>query len=122
LFDSLKYIPLNKQGDSYLTFGGQVRDRYEYFNNNLFGNGPQSPDGYNLIRVLLDADLHLSPYFRVLPRNQRHGTGSRRRPRPSDVNEIDLYQAFADLTFPITTDTSFTLRGGRQGMVLARSV
>src|SRR5260370_36295534 len=48
LFDSLKYIPLNKQGDSYLTFGGQEGDRDEYFNNKLFGNGPQSPDGYNL--------------------------------------------------------------------------
>src|SRR5208282_4120582 len=33
LFDSLKYIPLNKQGDTYLTLGGQIRDRYEYFNN-----------------------------------------------------------------------------------------
>src|ERR1022692_305864 len=32
LFDPLKYIPLDKQGDTYLTFGGQVRDRYEYFN------------------------------------------------------------------------------------------
>src|SRR5579859_2565526 len=33
LYDKLKYIPLNKRGDWYLTFGGELRDRYEYFNN-----------------------------------------------------------------------------------------
>src|SRR5271166_5497274 len=33
LLDSLKYIPLDKQGNAYLTFGGQLRDRYEYFDN-----------------------------------------------------------------------------------------
>lgn len=118
LFDSLKYIPLDKQGDSYLTFGGQVRDRYEYFDNNLFGSGPQSPDGYNLIRVLLDADLHLSPYFRVFVQGiSATEQGRDGGPRASDVNQEDLYQAFADFTLPITTDASFTLRGGRQVMV-----
>jgi hypothetical protein len=118
LFDSLKYIPLDKQGNTYLTFGGQLRDRYEYFDNYLFGNGPQSRDGYNLIRVLLDADLHLSPYFRVFTQGiSATEQGRDGGPRPSDVNEIDLYQAFADLTLPITTDASFMLRGGRQVMV-----
>ncbi|HEY1254508.1 MAG TPA: hypothetical protein VGF01_06980, partial [Terracidiphilus sp.] len=57
LFDPLKYIPLDKQGDIYLTIGGQVRDRYEYFNNYTFGKGAQDPNGYNLIRTMLDGDL-----------------------------------------------------------------
>jgi hypothetical protein len=118
MFDSLKYIPLDKQGDAYLTFGGQLRDRYEYFDNYLFGKGPQTPDGYNLIRMLLDADLHLSPYFRVFAQGiSATEQGRDGGPRPSDVNEIDLYQAFADLTLPINADVTFMLRGGRQVMV-----
>jgi hypothetical protein len=118
LFDPLKYVPLNKQRDMYVTFGGQVRDRYEYFNNNTFGTGAQDQNGYNLLRVMLDADLHLSPYLRVfaegISATEQGRTGG---PRASDVNNIDLYQAFADLTIPITADMSFTLRGGRQVMV-----
>jgi hypothetical protein len=118
LFDPLKYIPLDKQGDSYLTFGGQVRDRYEYFNNNTFGSGAQDQNGYNLVRVMLDVDVHLTPYLRVfaegISATEQDRNGG---PRASDVNDIDLYQAFADLIIPITADTSFTLRGGRQVMV-----
>ena len=118
LFDPLKYIPLDKQGDTYLTFGGQVRDRYEYFNNYTFGKGTQDPNGYNLVRTMLDADLHLSSYFRVFAEGiSATEQGRDGGPRASDVNEIDLHQAFADLTIPITTDASFTLRGGRQVMV-----
>jgi hypothetical protein len=118
LLDALKYIPLNEGGDWYLTFGGQLRDRYEYFNNYTFGSGAQSPRGYNLLRVMADADLHLGPYVRVftegISATEQNRDGG---PRPSDVNEIDLYQAFADITLPLTTDASLTVRGGRQVIV-----
>jgi len=118
LFDPLKYIPLGNQSGAYLTLGGQVRDRYEYFNNYTFGSGPQTPNGYNLVRTLLDADLHLSPYLRVftegISATQQARVGG---PRASDVNDVDLYQAFADLTFPLGTEASLTVRGGRQVMV-----
>jgi len=118
LFDPVKYIPLNEQGDVYVTFGGQLRDRYEYFQNNLFGDGAQSPHGYNLVRAMLDADLHLGPYVRVFAEGiSATEQGRVGGPRASDVNEIDLYQAFADLTFPLTAEISFTLRGGRQVIV-----
>src|SRR5271167_2323859 len=55
--DSLKYIPTPFWGlnEAYLTLGGQLRDRYEYFNNYLFGSGPQTHSGYNLLRVMADA-------------------------------------------------------------------
>jgi hypothetical protein len=117
LFDPLKYIPLNKQEDIYLTFGGQVRDRYEYFNNYTFGKGTQDPNGYNLVRTMLDVDLHLTPYFQVFAEGiSATEQGRDGGPRASDVNQADLFQAFAELNIPITTDTSFTLRGGRQVM------
>src|SRR4051812_3005657 len=41
-FDPIKYIPLGT--DTYLSLGGSIRNRYEYFNNNNFGAGPQDND------------------------------------------------------------------------------
>jgi Alginate export len=118
LFDSLKYIPLNKQGDWYLTLGGELRDRYEYFNNNTFGSGTQDKDGYNLLRVMADADAHLGEYVRVftegISATEQDRAGG---PRPSDENEFDLYQAFVDLKIPLAADASLTLRAGRQVIV-----
>jgi len=118
LFDSLKYIPLNEQGDWYLTLGGELRDRYEYFNNYTFGSGTQDHDGYNLLRVMADADVHLGEYLRVftegISATEQDRAGG---PRPSDENEVDLNQAFVDLKLPLTADASLTLRGGRQVIV-----
>jgi hypothetical protein len=38
-------------------------------------------------------------------------------PRPSDVNQSDLHQAFVDFKFRFPADTKFTLRAGRQVIV-----
>ena len=29
--DAIKFIPLSKSGESYLTLGGEIRERYEYY-------------------------------------------------------------------------------------------
>src|SRR6266404_1262260 len=95
LFDPIKYIPLNERGDSYLSFGGQVRDRYEYFENYLFGSGPQDHNGYNLLRVMANADLHLGPNVRVFAQGiSATEQGRVGGPRSSDINEVDLHQGF----------------------------
>jgi hypothetical protein len=118
LFDSLKYIPLDGRGDSYLTLGGQVRDRYENFQNYTFGSGPQSPGGYNLLRGMADADLHLGQYVRVFVEGlSAQEEGRVGGPRASDVNDAALYQAFLDIKIPLSSDASLTLRGGRQVIV-----
>jgi alginate export protein len=118
LFDSLKYVPLNKQGDWYLTLGGELRDRYEYFNNYTFGSGTQDRDGYNLLRTMTDVDLHLGEYVRVftegISATEQDRAGG---PRASDENEFGLYQAFVDIKIPLAPDTSLTLRAGRQVIV-----
>ena len=42
-FDRLKYIPLNPDDpNSYLSFGGELRERYEHFTNPGFANIPAS--------------------------------------------------------------------------------
>lgn len=117
-FDPIKYIPLDAQGDWYLSLGGQIRDRYEYFHNNLFGAGPQDRDGYNLLRVMANADVHLGQNVRVFLQGISASVqGINGGPRPTDANDVDLHQGFVDLKIPFDEQTSFTLRSGRQNLL-----
>src|SRR5215471_2602694 len=45
LWDPLKYIPLNQNGDYYLTFWFENRSEYEWFQNERWGQGPQTISG-----------------------------------------------------------------------------
>jgi hypothetical protein len=114
-WNPIKYVPLNQSGDWYASFGGQVRDRYEYFNNYLFGTGPQTRDGYNLARLTENVDLHFGPDARIFVQgNSAFETGRNGGPRATDRDEIDLEQGFGDFRIPFSGDIALTLRGGRQ--------
>lgn len=116
--DKLKNIPLNESSGSFLTVGGQIRDRYEDFQNYQFGSGPQDSNGYNLLRVLLNADLHLGQHARVFVEGiSATEQGRNGGPRSSDVNRFDLFQGFVDFTYPINANSSVTFRGGRQVII-----
>jgi hypothetical protein len=117
-FDGLKYIPINANGDWYLSFGGQARWRMDYFNNTEFGAGVQDEDGFQLFRILAHVDAHFGPNFRVFVQlDSSLESGKNGGPRPGDVDVIDFQQAFADLTFPLDRSSSLTLRAGRQELI-----
>src|SRR4051812_14941108 len=63
--DRIKYIPLDREGKSFLTLGGEVRERYEYFHNSLWGQGPQDNDGYLLQRYMVHANARITKHFRL---------------------------------------------------------
>ena len=88
LWDPIKYIPLNDAGDWYLSLGGQARYRYELFNNNNFGAGPQDDTGFHLIRLLAHADLHLGQNLRgfVQGRAPSRTAARRARGRPTTTS------------------------------------
>jgi len=54
--DALKFIRLGKSGESWLTLGGEIRQRYEYYHNSQWGLGPQDDNGYLLQRYMIHAD------------------------------------------------------------------
>ncbi len=113
-WDPLKFIPLNEAGDWYATLGGEVRERYEYFQNNLWGQGPQDSNGFLLQRYMLHADLRLGPHFRFFGQLKSNlETGRTGGPRPTDEDKLDLHQAFGDVRWSVA-DTMLTFRGGRQ--------
>lgn len=120
--DPIKYIPFSTNGDWYLTLGGEIRERYEYYHNSNWGRGPQDDDGYLLQRYMVHGDAHLSDYFRVFAQfksgleNGRNGG-----PRPTDRDEFDLNQTFFDVRVPFEEKDSVILRVGRQELAYGSS-
>jgi hypothetical protein len=114
-WDAMKYVPLDDTGDVYLSLGGDVRERYEYFHNAQWGRGLQDADGFWTQRYMAHLDLHLwtwARFFGQLKSNLENGrTGG---PRPTDRDELDVHQAFVDLVLPLDAQDGITLRTGRQ--------
>jgi hypothetical protein len=117
LFDPIKYVPLDQQGDWYASFGGEIRDRYEYFNKDLFGAGFQDKNGYNLLRVMANVDGHFGANLRVFLQGISATEQGRGGPRSSDIDQFNLHQAFVDVKIPSGANSAFTLRSGRQNMI-----
>lgn len=121
-FDTIKFIPLTSTRASYLTLGGEIRERYEYFHNSQWGRGPQDNDGYVLQRYMIQADAHLGDSFRLFAQfksgleDGRHGGE-----RPTDRDDFDLNQAFFDLRMPFADRDALTMRVGRQELAYGSS-
>ena len=120
-WDRLKFIPLTRDESVWLSLGGQVRERAEYYRHYLFGaSTPDDTDAYLLSRFRLSADLHITPYVRIFAEGKaafsldRSLAGGRTN---AYVDEFDLQNGFADIMIPLGEQDSVTLRGGRQELL-----
>lgn len=100
--DPLKYIPLNPNDPySYLSLGGEVRERYEHYTNPGFGIPPQ-PDHQDILlqRITFDVDTHFNANVRVFVQGISGSQfGDNRNAPPVNQDPIDLQQAFIDFKF-----------------------
>ena len=120
-WDPIKYIPLSSSGNWYLSFGGEARERYEYYHNNRWNPAAADQDGYLLQRYLLHADLHAGEAVRVFTQLQTSLEDWRAGgPRSTDEDRTDIHQLFGDIRLwsgeREAGDDSVTLRVGRQEM------
>jgi hypothetical protein len=117
LWDPIKYISLNDAGDTYLSFGGEIRERYELYHNDRWNPNALDQDGFLLQRYLFHADLHLGPSVRVFGQLQSSLENWRKGgPRPIDEDRLDVHQLFVDVRLPVDfgEHSELTLRVGRQ--------
>ncbi len=116
-YDSIKYIPLGKDPKTYISLGGEVRERYEDFlKNPLFGISRVKDDEYLLNRILLHADLHVTEHFRLFVQLGYHDVYSKEGAITStERDRMDLQQGFVDGVIT-PGDDKLTLRVGRQEM------
>ena len=114
-YKKTKFYPLSKTSNTYLSFGGEVRYQYFYFKNEDWGESPKDRDGYILTRYLAHADLHAGKYFRSFIQLQSSlANGKVTNPSGVDENQLDLHQAFIDITVPLATKQKLIMRLGRQ--------
>jgi hypothetical protein len=115
-FNTLKYIGLG--GNNFISFGGELREQYQYFDNLNFGDVPPTVKevsvGQIWHRIMVHSNIELGTKIRIF--GQLSSTFRFLNPNPLtpeiDENQLSLHQAFIDYSF----DKSWMLRLGRQEM------
>ena len=106
--DKLKYIRLRKNRDDwFLSIGGEVREWFEHFDNEVWGAIPGG-NNYLLQRYMLHGDFHFGKRVRAFVQ-LKSGLEAYRRTgsRLVDEDKLDVNQAFVDFNFgghPIPKD------------------
>jgi len=124
-WDKFKFIPIGdgSLGPTFLTLGGEWRERFEsYVNPNLGipsrGVPPPAHNAYLLQRLQLDADLHITNYFRVFVQlGDYRRLGERGLSSTTDIDPLDLMQAFVDFKPPTPLGDAPTFRFGREELL-----
>jgi hypothetical protein len=116
-WDKLKYIPIGdgQYGTTWLSLGGELRERFESYLNPNFGlHAPQS-NAYLLHRLLLNADLHITDYVRAFVQfGETERIGDRGVTSTTDIDHFDVRQAFIDLRPPSPLGDAPVFRAGRE--------
>ncbi|MBO9712002.1 alginate export family protein [Sphingomonas sp.] len=112
-----KYIPLDADGDVWLSTGLEARARHEGYTGNEWGSADAPDDGATWVRLMPHAELHAGPVRAFVQGIAGYALGLRPDKGPSDETGIDLLQGFADARLPIGPAT-LTLRGGRELVAL----
>jgi hypothetical protein len=99
--------------------GGEIRERYEYTHNPLFGDDPQDENGVWLQRLAGFSDLHWGPNVRLFV--ELHSAiqeGRAALPAPLDENKLEFQNLHLEGWFNGKDGDELTLRAGRQEMQL----
>ncbi len=112
-FDPIKFVSLNNKKNIWLSFGGQYRTRFEYFNHQFLKKTNKS-SGYYSHRIALNASLNVTENFRVFSEFY-NGFLSRRGDVFTQEDPLALHQLFIESKVKVK-GSSFSLRLGRQEM------
>jgi hypothetical protein len=96
--------------DSKLTVGGELRERFEYYSNYLWGSPLSKGDGYYLHRIMGHVDYKANNQWRFFLQLKSNTVSDKTLPaRPIDKDELDLHQAYFEWNF-----SDWKMKGGRQ--------
>ena len=119
-WDKFKYMPIGngQYGPSYLSLGGEVRERLESYLNPNFGIHAPPSNAYLLHRLLLNADIHVTDYARAFFQiGNMERIGDRGVTSTTDIDHLDLMQAFVDLRPPSPLGDVPVFRVGREELL-----
>ncbi|SDH40982.1 Alginate export [Dyadobacter soli] len=116
-YRKLKFTPLSKNGETYVSFGGDVRFQYYHVVNDEWGEQPDKNYGYVFSRYLGHADFHAGPHFRLFGELQSGMANAKASTSPADENPLDLHQAFFDVNLFRGKSRNVVFRVGRQELL-----
>ncbi len=119
-WDRFKYIPIGdgQYGPSYLSLGGELRERFESYLNPNFGLRAPPANAYLLHRLLLNADAEITDYVRVfLQVGNMERLGDRGVTSTTDIDHFDLMQGFIDVRPPSPLGDAPVMRVGREELL-----
>lgn len=114
-YEKLKFISLGQKSN--VSFGGEIREMYQYFKNQNFGDVPPffdtDTEGFLWHRVMAHADLRLGARWRLFTQLNSTFTLFKDNPLTDqiDENRLSLHQAF--IRYTMTGNSEF-LQVGRQ--------
>ncbi|MFV0622601.1 alginate export family protein [Sphingomonas sp. ac-8] len=111
--DRLKYLPIDSDGDVYLTLSGELRLRVNETTNPNLRESPAQRQDIN--RIVAGADLHVGPHFRAYGEVAHGGIAGRNLGTPAATlrNDLIVQQAFVEGNATIG-DVAVGARYGRQ--------
>lgn len=119
----LEHIPLGRQGQVWVGFGAQLRARVESWRNFGFDAALDHDDDFVLYRVLLNADLHVGERLRSFVEAKSAVLTDRNLPggrRPADADDIDLQNAYLELSLAPAAAAGIAVRAGRQELLFGK--
>lgn len=113
----IKFIQVNQDGSIYLTAGGEVRPRVEVFENRGWTEGSEA---FYSQRLAVYAGLRLGSTFRIFG-ELYHGLLSKDERETAQDDELDVHQAFLEITIPTSRSYRLEMRLGRQELTYGSS-
>ncbi len=110
IFDPIKFISLNRESSAFLTFGGELRPRFRFVDNENWGT---RSSGLYSQRISLHGALTLGPRVRFFSEFY-HGLLSIKAKGFTEDDNLDVHQGFIESQFPLKNESSLRIRIGRQ--------
>ena len=116
-YQKLKYSPLTKKGNSYVSFGSDIRYQYFNFRNENWGEEPKDQDGFLLVRFLTHAHFHVGKQLKGFLQIQSSLANGKHHTSAVDENPLELHQAFVDVPVWTAAENALIFRVGRQELL-----
>src|SRR5258706_4337558 len=115
--DMINHVSI-RNGEGTISIGGYFREVYEFYDNYLWGRGPQDNDGYFLHRAIVHADFRYNKNIRVFAQAQSSFLSGRNGgARPvQDLNKLAFDQIFGEYSFYSKNKSHYSFRIGKQAL------
>ena len=107
----IKYIPLNTSKESYLSFGGELRLAYEFYDEKDMGISDIGYQDALQLRLAVHGDWHLNERWRIFGQ-LGYGTVDNREggEKVGDEADVNIWELFIGYRLPVDEDERVVIR------------